>query len=126
MLAGQRAPARAGLAIRIEREGEGTVARVAATRARGTQGEAQLWIAAWDDHATTQVAAGENAGATLRHEGVVRRLWGPWPLGAGPRVRRIELDPPLPTGGVAAFVQEQRGVTWQSLALPLAACGSGR
>jgi hypothetical protein len=126
MLAAQRAPARAGLAIRIEREGEGTVAWVAATRAQGTTGEAQLWIAAWDDHATTRVGAGENAGATLRHEGVVRRLWGPWPLEAGPRVRRIELDPPLPTGGIAAFVQERRGVTWQSLALPLAACGTGR
>jgi hypothetical protein len=43
-----------------------------------------VWLAQYVDGQSTQVRAGENRGATLRHDRVVRKLWGPWPLDGTP------------------------------------------
>ena len=114
-LADARTVARAGLALRLQPQGEGMQVRVGAMRAQGASGPAQLWLAQYVDGQASKVAAGENAGITLRHDRVVRRLWGPWPLGDQP-VARVLPVPPLAGGwGVVAVVQDKRGRTWQSL-----------
>ena len=73
-------------------------------------GSAQVWIAAFENGLSTHVKAGENAGARLNHDYVVRELAGPFPLNAGGRAtldHRLKLNPdwnPERTG-VAIFVE---------------------
>jgi hypothetical protein len=113
--------ARAGIALRLRRHGgrwEAVVAARPVPSARGT--EAQLWLARYVDGQRTQVRAGENRGATLSHERVVRGLWGPWPLADG--VQRVDLGPAQGPWGLVAFVQDARGDTLQSLRLAAAEC----
>jgi hypothetical protein len=83
---------------------------------------AQLYLALYENGLSTSVRAGENDGATLHHDRVVRGLWGPWPLAA----RHLDVRPPARASskslGLTAFVQDDRGRTLQALSLPLAAC----
>jgi hypothetical protein len=83
---------------------------------------AVLYLALYEDGLSSSVRAGENAGATLRHDRVVRGSWGPWPLAA----RHLDVRPPahahLGEFGLTAFVQEASGRTLQALSLPLGAC----
>jgi hypothetical protein len=124
LLRAARVPARAGLAVRVRpgRAGnwQARVAAVPVAAARGT--EAQLWLAQWIDGQRTAVRAGENRGAVLRHDRVVRALWGPWPLAARPTVREVDLAPAAGAWGLVAFVQDARGDTLQSLGLDASAC----
>jgi hypothetical protein len=82
----------------------------------------RLYLALYEDNLASSVRSGENAGAQLHHDRVVRGLWGPWPLAA----RHLDVQPP--TGaqahalGLTLFVQEDAGRTLQALSLPLAAC----
>jgi hypothetical protein len=69
------------VALELERRGSRVVARAAA--ASGLPAGATLagfWVLLEDGH-TSRVRAGENAGATLRHDGVVRdyRPTPAWP-----------------------------------------------
>lgn len=83
--------------VRIElwREGEQVRSRVEA--AAGAQaGRLQQWSGYWavvEDGYVTQVPAGENAGATLRHDHVVR-LWQPLPTWPASQVREWTLQAP--------------------------------
>jgi hypothetical protein len=74
---------------------------------------------------SNRVTAGENRGATLDHDFVVREWWGPLALdaaGSASLARPVGAQP-LARGGVAAFVQSRRtGEVLQALALP--ACKS--
>jgi len=73
------------------------------------------YLAVYENALTSQVRAGENNGATLHHERVVRQWIGPVPLAAGSaQIRReIAIDPAEAAGsatqpgkfGVVAFVE---------------------
>lgn len=72
------------------------------------------YVAVYENALVSQVRAGENSGATLHHERVVRQWIGPVPLAAGhAQIRRaLALDDPgaaapVPTShfGVVAFVE---------------------
>jgi hypothetical protein len=92
-------------------------------------GEAQVWLARWVDDQRTVVRAGENRGATLRHDRVVQGLWGPWPLATPATVRDVRIAPDPGRWGLVAFVQDARGDTLQSLGMDGSACratGSAR
>ena len=124
LLRGARVPARAGLAVRVRpaRAGQwrARVAAVPVAAARAT--EAQLWLAQWIDGQRTAVRTGENRGAVLRHDRVVRELWGPWPLAAQATVREVDLVPARGAWGLVAFVQDARGDTLQSLGVDATQC----
>lgn len=125
-LAGARGVARGGLALRLRAQGDGLELRLGAARAQGATGAAQVWLAQYVDGQVSKVDSGENAGATLRHDRVVRRLWGPWPLEDKPLARVLPLKPPAGDWGLVAFVEDHRGRTWQSLHLvPGGDCDAG-
>ena len=85
-----------------------------------------LYVALYEDGLSTDVMAGENAGAVLRHERVVRALLGPYRLGGAGWSRLLHVVPPFDAEarrlGLVAFVQSPAGETQQALTLPLAAC----
>jgi hypothetical protein len=123
MLAKSSGPALASLTLRYEPGIEGGKLALGAARAAHA-GAAQVWLAQYSDGETTRVAAGENAGVTLHHDRVVRRLWGPWPLAATPVSQRVAVQAPSPRWGVTAIVQDSLGRVWQSLNLPAASCAA--
>lgn len=74
-------------------------------------GNAQVWIAAFENGLATHVKAGENAGARLNHDYVVRELAGPFPIGAGERARldhriKVAADWNPERLGIAIFVEQ--------------------
>jgi hypothetical protein len=84
-----------------------------------------MYLALYENGLSSNVKAGENRGATLHHERVVRGLWGPWPVSAKDGADApLQVTPP-PTAkagklGLTAFVQDPRtGETLQALSLPL-------
>lgn len=87
-----------------------------------------VYVAAFENKLTSQVAAGENKGKTLPHDFVVREWIGPIEFGADFKVTDRRTLPLLPKAdpkqsGVAAFVQNRStGDVLQALMLP--ACGS--
>jgi hypothetical protein len=119
--AAQEKPARADLHLRARGGAQGWRVDLDALAQPGA-GAAALYLALYEDGLSSQVRAGENAGSLLRHDRVVRGLWGPWPLGA----RQLDVRPP--TGarpgalGFTAFVQDEAGRTLQALSLPLSVC----
>lgn len=114
-LADARVVAKAGLALQLRQRDGGTEVRLGAARAQGVSGTAQVWLAQYADAQTSKVTAGENAGATLRHDRVVRQLWGPWPLGDKALAKVLSVKPPAGAWGLVAFVEDHRGRTLQSL-----------
>jgi hypothetical protein len=87
--------------------------------------DAALFVAMYENGLSNRVTAGENRGATLQHDYVVRQWWGPLALdatGAASIARPVSAQR-IASGGVAAFVQSRRtGEVLQALALP--ACKS--
>lgn len=126
-----RQPAKAGLAMRLQPRGDDWQLQLGAARASAvaaaaqTSDGAQVWLALYADDQTTQVRAGENRGATLHHDRVVRRLYGPWPLTQAVS-QQVQLKPDAGRWGVTAFVQDARGNTLQSLNLSPAVCDKSR
>ena len=83
--------------------------------------DAALYVAVYESGLANKVTAGENRGATLQHDFVVREWWGPIALDrAGTaELARKPAARGLASGGVAAFVQSRRtGEVLQALALP--------
>jgi hypothetical protein len=71
---------------------------------------AKVWIAAFENGLATHVKAGENAGARLNHDYVVRELAGPFPIEAGGRARldhriKVAADWNPERLGIAIFVE---------------------
>jgi len=111
-------PARADLSLALA----GAEFRAAATVSKaGDRADAALYVAVYENGLANEVTAGENRGATLRHDFVVREWWGPVALdraGAAELARKSAARGPA-AGGVAAFVQSRRtGEVLQALALP--------
>lgn len=116
---------RAELALRLQRDGAGWHAALGAAPVGAPVAGAQVWLARYEDAQSTQVRAGENRGATLRHDRVVREFYGPWPLRNDAVSQRIALRPENAAWGVVAFVQAPDGEVLQSLGLAAVTCPSG-
>lgn len=116
-------PARVGLALRWQSQAVGSTLHLGAARRGKPSGKpASVWLAQTLDAQETRVRAGENAGATLRHDRVVTRLWGPWPLGRAPLAKAVRIEPGQGAWGLTAFVQEADGTVLQSLRLAQSHC----
>jgi len=67
-------------------------------------GDADVWVAVWEDGTTTKVTRGENSGETLGSDRVVRRLERI--AGAGQKASAaVKLDPKWHAAGAIAFAQ---------------------
>lgn len=82
------------------------------------------YLAVYENRLSNRIGAGENSGATLQHDYVVRQWKGPIRLDGKTAVADIFAIPPSRDGkhpdlGVAAFVQDPKtGEVLQALALP--------
>lgn len=103
--------------------------RLQATVAAGSANGAQAYVAVYENNLASDVTAGENRGRRLRHDFVVRELYGPFEMDAAGSVkisRLLEPAPPWKTADLhlAAFVQdESTGAVLQALGLPWCAHG---
>jgi hypothetical protein len=119
------AQVRIGLAAAREGERDWAVTITADASGSGARG-AGLYLALYESGLVSQVRAGENRGATLGHEFVVREWLGPLPLDPGGRLQETRVLPAkggidYARAGLVAFVQDAGGEVLQSLALPLCA-----
>lgn len=85
-----------------------------------------IYLALYENGLSSVVERGENAGKTLHHDYVVRRLIGPFTLAAGEMTSRIEQELSLPAemnrsqAGLAVFAQNPvSGEVLQAVATPL-------
>ena len=122
-LAQARGPAGAALVLRVVRADDGAHAYVAGMRAHEAKaGSARLWLAQSVDGQETRVKAGENGGLILRHERVVRQLWGPWRLDDVAVAQRVPLSLDATDWSLTAFVQTDDGSVLQSLRVSASDC----
>jgi hypothetical protein len=113
-----RAPAQLVLDMSLsatQRQIDATVTPHFSAAAAGQRG-AQLYFALTENRLVSNVAAGENASRTLRHDHVVRELAGPFDARA--TRHRFVLSPEWNAQhlAVVAFVLDSRGRTLQALA----------
>lgn len=114
-----RRPAEARIAFREVAARDQRVEFVVQADGAGKSGDARLYIALVQSGLSTAVAAGENRGATLANDRVVR-AWQEFSLGT----HRIGLEAPFGAAAdltLVAFVEGKTGVL-QALQLPLASC----
>jgi hypothetical protein len=115
-------PARAEIALTLAARAGTIELRAAASVPRPEdRTDAALYVAVYESGLSNKVSAGENRGATLHHDFVVRDWWGPIALDrAGTaELARQPAARGLAAGGVAACVQSRRtGEVLQALALP--------
>ena len=85
--------------------------------------QADIYVAIYENKLSSMVNAGENMGRSLKHDYVVRELFGPYPLDNKNQFSRtFILKPEWKTrnAGAVAFAQNRRsGNILQSLRLPL-------
>ena len=107
-------PAQANVALELKPQAKGAFNVDAQFTSKSTDTTAPLiaYVAVYQNALNSQVRAGENSGATLHHERVVRQWIGPVPLVAGnAQIRRdIRIDDadanaPADHFGVVAFVE---------------------
>jgi len=126
------APARASVALEAEaRRGVLAVKAAAHVQRDADRAGAALYVVLADSAHVSEVKAGENAGARLAHDHVVRALRGGFAVnGSGEAIGEITLPLPAEPGRaptVVAFVQNPAtGDVLQALALPVAGCASAR
>ena len=111
-----RAPARAHIELTTRQTSTGTAVSVRATAPAGPR--TQLVVARYENGHQSRVKAGENRGATLDHDFVVRD-WTARTLPANtPLNAEFHFLPAEKPGGVAAFVEDLRsGAVLQAVAL---------
>ncbi len=120
-------PARAKVALALEqRDGEPWSVTVVAEAAADSGRAAGVYLALYENGLVSDVRAGENRGARLRHDFVVREWLGPLPLDASGRLRDtrvlpLRADVDYANTGVVVFVQDASGEVLQALALPMCA-----
>jgi hypothetical protein len=111
-------PAQANVALELKGQAPGAfnVAAQFTSKAADTGGQLDAYLAVYENSLSSQVGAGENSGATLHHERVVRQWIGPVPLVAGSaQIRRdiriqdtaadASVNAPADRFGVVAFVE---------------------
>jgi hypothetical protein len=104
--------------LSLSRNGDGV--RVEAAARAGAPPRLALWWAMLEDGLESSVRAGENAGATLHHDAVVRR-YGTQPDWDSARPLRAQLPAPLPGQRLLAVVVDaSRHQTMQALELSCA------
>lgn len=113
-------PAAADIRVRARIAPNGALALDAEAKATAVAAPAALYLALTESGLASKVTRGENSGATLTHDHVVRAWIGPTRLAAGAaRMRReLELPPDWKRAQltVVAFVQDERsGVVLQAL-----------
>ena len=111
--AGQSAPPPASASMRVTVDGE-TALRVRVETKPDGDGQSAFrnYVALTEDGLATQVRAGENQGALLRHDHVVRAFAGPLPLAATVDLRLPgDADPARTT--LVAFAQRTDGAVAQ-------------
>jgi hypothetical protein len=118
----ERGAAQAGLALQLGRNAKGRQLRIGAVRSGQAGATAQVWLAQTIDGLKTDVRSGENGGVILNHDRVVTKLWGPWPLGATPLAKAIDVELGQGAWGLTAFVQDASGKVLQSLRLASTDC----
>ena len=119
----QQSPSAARLGLAVEAMTERSINVHARSEApRG----ARLWLALTQSALTTPVRAGENRGATLRNDHVVRAWHGPHAIGDARLSLDVPADAKLQQGGwaVVALVDDPDGRTLQAVRLPLERCGA--
>jgi hypothetical protein len=116
-------PARARLSLTTEEKSAGTWSLRLEGETVPRQGRATAYLAVFENGLETEVRAGENAGARLRHSHVVREWIGPAAVAADGRFllsrepKRTDID--YKRAGLAAFVEDpDTGEVLQALALP--------
>jgi hypothetical protein len=111
-------PARAGIIIALEPlDPQTSNVRVTAQSQPPAVGAA-LYVAVYESGLASEVKRGENRGATLRHDYVVREWIGPIALGADGKAELAQRIAHADRIGVAAFVQTMRsGEILQATAL---------
>ncbi len=114
--------AEVGLALQLQPQGTGWTLHLGAARGDKAPAKASIWLAQTLDAQETRVHAGENNGITLRHDRVVTKLWGPWPLGSAPVSRMVSVEPGEGAWGLTAFVEGADGSVLQSLRLAQTDC----
>lgn len=84
------------------------------------QGGRRVFVAVTESDLVIDVAAGENRGRTLRHDDVVRELYGPFDAGRA-AMQTIAIAPAWHREHLAlvAFVEDERGEVLNALRLPL-------
>lgn len=113
-------PARAAIEIALApREPAVSDVRVLARAGTPADGAgAALYVAVYENGLASEVRRGENRGATLRHDYVVRQWLGPVALDRDGRAELAQTIRHGSRGGVAAFVQRERtGEILQATAL---------
>lgn len=116
-------PARAEITINLGKIVGSTIA--AEVNARAAEA-GNLYIALYENGLSTEIKAGENSGARLYHDYVVRQWIGPVALpDSRTAAATLHRTLTIPAGsqakhlGVAAFVQNKQGEVLQALALPV-------
>ena len=125
----QLMPAKVSLHLRARPENGAWRVDVAADTRSPPGSGSKLFLALYENALSSEVKSGENAGATLHHERVVRGLWGPWPLPAPGTAHGLRVTPSknsrVPQLGLTAFIQDANsGETLQALSLPLGPCAA--
>lgn len=102
---------------------EGWTARLTG-EVRPRKGRSEAYLALYENGLSSDIDAGENRGARLRHDYVVRQWLGPLPVGADGRIAHSHTFAPrdgidFSRAGVAAFVQDgDSGEVLQAVAVP--------
>jgi hypothetical protein len=119
-------PAQADITIAFGKPADGKLpVEVKAKSKAGAARASKLYVALYQNGIQTEVKAGENSGATLKHDYVVREWLGPVSVPAAGEgaslVRTVALPEKaaLKNLGIAAFVQAERGEVLQAFSLPL-------
>jgi len=90
-------------------------------------GNAEAYIALFENGIASNVTAGENRGVRLQHDFVVRRWLGPFAFDGGKLTVSTAIVPPgdsiVAQSGIAVVAYDDRGSVLQALAVPLRECG---
>jgi hypothetical protein len=119
-----RLPARADIRLAMRQPGPDAIELASSAQAK-IAGNHALYVALYENDLTTAVRAGENGGATLHHDHVVREWLGPYPMSGKAAMswqQQIRLKKEWKTKdlGVAAFVQNRAtGEVLQAVSLKL-------
>ena len=110
---GDRRDSAASIELGLDQPKQGPWSVSANVRLLAPNRAAEVWLAVYENSLESRVSAGENRGETLRHDFVVRKTYGPLPLGAD---GRLSVNQSISLGdtwkrddvGVAVVVQDTK------------------